>query len=130
MIIMGGVLVLLFFLHCWLSDSARKEKEKKKEEDYKRKCALEERNAYLRQRRRDYYNNVYLKSDEWRHKREMVLNRDNWVCVHCGAPATQVHHTRYAKRRIGKEPIEWLESVCKDCHEGIHDEELLMDDAP
>ena len=122
MIIMGGILILLFLLNCWLSDSARKEKERQKKADFDR--ALERR-AQERQRRRDYYNNVYLKSDEWRHKRELVLTRDNWKCVRCGAPATQVHHKRYAKRRIGKEPIEWLESVCKDCHEGIHDEELF-----
>lgn len=122
MMIMGGIFILLFILHCWLSDSARKEKEKQKKEAFAR--ALE-RQAQARQRRTDYYNNVYLKSDEWRRKRELVLNRDNWECVHCGAPATQVHHTKYSKRRIGNEPIEWLESVCRECHEGIHDQNLF-----
>jgi hypothetical protein len=70
--------------------------------------------------RRDYYRDVYLKSDEWKRKRYVVLKRDNWRCVRCGAPATQVHHKKYAPINIGKEPIEWLESVCKRCHDSIH----------
>jgi 5-methylcytosine-specific restriction endonuclease McrA len=72
------------------------------------------------ERRRDYYRNEYLKSDEWRRKRYVVLKRDNWRCVYCGAPATQVHHKKYAKRNIGKEPIDWLVSVCNSCHDSIH----------
>jgi len=70
--------------------------------------------------RRDYYINVYLKSDDWRRKRFVVLKRDNWRCVYCGAEATQVHHKRYARRNIGSEPIEWLVSVCNDCHQSLH----------
>ena len=70
--------------------------------------------------RRDYYRNDYLKSDAWQRKRYVVLKRDNWRCVHCGKRATQVHHKRYAKYNIGKEPIEWLESVCKPCHNSFH----------
>ena len=73
-----------------------------------------------REQRRDYYREHYLKSDDWRRKRYVVLNRDNHRCVHCGAKATQVHHKRYARRNIGREPISWLESVCKNCHESIH----------
>ncbi|WP_456461356.1 SH3 domain-containing protein [Reichenbachiella sp.] len=73
-----------------------------------------------RKRRRDYYRNVYLKSDDWQRKRYVVLKRDNWQCVYCGTRATQVHHKKYAKKNIGKEPIEWLVSVCKSCHEAQH----------
>ncbi|WP_375242689.1 HNH endonuclease [Lacinutrix sp.] len=65
------------------------------------------RNLWEKQRieRRDYYRNVYLKSDAWKRKRYVVLKRDNWKCVYCGNRATQVHHTRYAKYNIGKEPL-------------------------
>ena len=70
-----------------------------------------------RKKRRDYYRNVYLKSDEWQRKRYVVFKRDNWRCVYCGERATEVHHKRYAKRNIGKEPIKWLVSVCKPCHD-------------
>lgn len=73
-----------------------------------------------RKQRRDYYRNVYLKSDEWKRKRYVVLKRDNWKCVYCGARATQVHHKRYAKKNIGKEPIKWLVSICKLCHDKQH----------
>lgn len=70
--------------------------------------------------RREYYNEVYLKSDEWKRKRYVVLRRDKWRCVYCGDLATQVHHKRYAKYNIGKEPIDWLVSVCKPCHDSQH----------
>ena len=69
--------------------------------------------------RRNYYREVYLKSAAWQRKRFVVLRRDNWCCVHCGRPATQVHHKKYAQK-IGKEPIDWLESVCYDCHKHLH----------
>src|SRR6478736_3151347 len=73
-----------------------------------------------RRHRRDYYRDEYLKSDAWRRKRYVVLKRDNWRCVYCGARATQVHHKKYAKKNIGKEPIKWLVSVCKSCHDSQH----------
>jgi cbb3-type cytochrome oxidase subunit 3 len=73
-----------------------------------------------RKHRRDYYRNVYLNSDDWKRKRYVVLKRDNWKCVYCGAPATQVHYKKYAKRNIGREPIKWLVSVCKSCHDSRH----------
>jgi hypothetical protein len=37
-----------------------------------------------REKRTEYYRNVYLKSDEWQRKRYVVLKRDNWCCVYCG----------------------------------------------
>lgn len=73
-----------------------------------------------RKRRRDYYRNEYLQSEAWKRKRYVVLKRDNWRCVYCGASATQVHHKRYAKKDIGKEPIDWLVSICSNCHESRH----------
>jgi 5-methylcytosine-specific restriction endonuclease McrA len=73
-----------------------------------------------RKQRRDYYRNDYLMSEAWKRKRHLVLKRDNWLCVYCGGRATQVHHTKYAKYNIGREPIEWLVSVCKTCHDKQH----------
>jgi 5-methylcytosine-specific restriction endonuclease McrA len=73
-----------------------------------------------RKRRRDYYRNEYLKSEEWQRKRYVVLKRDNWRCVYCSGRATQVHHKKYAKRNIGREPIKWLVSICKSCHDSKH----------
>lgn len=76
--------------------------------------------VFRRRRRRNYYRNVYLKSDEWKRKRYVVLKRDNWRCVYCGARATQVHHKKYLRKKLGKEPIEWLVSVCGPCHDAKH----------
>jgi len=75
---------------------------------------------YRRRERRNYYRNDYLKSEAWKRKRYVVLKRDNWRCVYCGGRATQVHHTKYAKYNIGREPIEWLVSVCNTCHDRQH----------
>ena len=58
----------------------------------------------------------YSKSDEWQRKRALVLKRDKYHCVYCGARAGQVHYKRHAPRNIGSEPIEWLVSVCERCH--------------
>src|SRR5215467_754795 len=66
-----------------------------------------------REKRRTYYRVTYLKSDDWKRKRALVLKRDSYRCVCCGRRATQVHHKKYARRNIGREPIEWLVSVCK-----------------
>ena len=79
-----------------------------------------EHKRHKRKQRRDYYRNDYLKSEAWKRKRYVVLKRDNWRCVYCGGRATQVHHKKYAKYNIGKEPIEWLVSVCKSCHDKQH----------
>lgn len=73
-----------------------------------------------REERRNYYRNVYLKSENWQRKRALVLKRDNYVCNYCKGRATEVHHLRYAKWQIGKEPIDWLVSVCRSCHEAQH----------
>lgn len=73
-----------------------------------------------KQRRKQYYNEYYLDSDAWQRKRALVLNRDRHKCVYCGGRATQVHHKRYGRRNIGREPIEWLVSVCASCHKKQH----------
>ena len=62
----------------------------------------------------------YLKSDAWKRKRYVVFKRDNWTCQECGAKATQVHHLKYAKYQIGKEPIDLLVSLCSPCHRKKH----------
>jgi len=61
--------------------------------------------------RKEYYRE-YLKSDKWQCKRYFVLKRDNWTCQESGAKATEFHHLKYAKYHIGKEPIDWLVSLC------------------
>jgi 5-methylcytosine-specific restriction endonuclease McrA len=74
-----------------------------------------------RERRTRYYRDDYLNSDNWKRKRALVLKRDGYKCVYCGSRATQVHHKKYAPRKIGREPIEWLVSVCDGCHRKQHE---------
>ena len=68
----------------------------------------------LRERwRLKYYE--YLKSDTWKRKRHVALKRDNWTCHYCGSWATQVHPSKYAISSMGREPVDWLVSVCESC---------------
>jgi hypothetical protein len=60
----------------------------------------------------------YLRSDLWREKRRLVLERDGYRCqVWLQHVATEVHHKTYA--RLGHEPLEDLISLCRACHEAI-----------
>ena len=69
-------------------------------------------------RRRECYRK-YLQSERWARKQRKVLKRDGHKCVHCGERASQVHHTQYAEK-IGTEPIDWLETICSECHRRRH----------
>lgn len=65
-----------------------------------------------------YYQEVYLKSDEWKTKRLLILNRDDFKCRCCNEKASEVHHIDY--NSIYKEDFNILISVCRSCHEKIH----------
>jgi 5-methylcytosine-specific restriction endonuclease McrA len=73
-----------------------------------------------REKRKQHYQKDVLTSDLWQRKRALVLKRDGYRCVYCGTRATQVHHKKYARVNIGREPIEWLVSVCANCHRKCH----------
>lgn len=73
---------------------------------------------------KEYYNNVYLKSDEWKTKRENILIRDDYKCVCCEEKATQVHHINY--NNVYNENNNLLLSVCKDCHNLIHNKGIVF----
>ena len=90
------------------------------------------------------YKSEYLKSDEWKRKRDAVMQRamqsfmpaspvirhtvDRYgrviksialerrpICKGCTNEATQVHHLTY--KRIGKERLDDLQALCRKCHE-------------
>ncbi|WP_298500826.1 RNA-guided endonuclease IscB [uncultured Methanobrevibacter sp.] len=54
-----------------------------------------------------------------------VLSRDNYTCQICGAQHVklQVHHIRF-KSHGGSDSMENLTTLCKECHEKIHNNEL------
>src|SRR5437867_9120223 len=98
---------LLNFIACVLgSEKALKKANRATLSSLNKKITALRREEYAkkyRQRQKyDRYAN-YLLSDRWKRKRQKVLKRDKHRCVHCGARATQVHHTQYAERR-GTEP--------------------------
>lgn len=57
----------------------------------------------------------YLRSPEWKDKKERVLRRDGYQCRSCqGIPATEVHHTTYRYGRYTPDYL--LVSLCSHCH--------------
>lgn len=63
----------------------------------------------------------YLESPAWKKLRKQALIRDGGRCrgFDCTARAVNVHHDRYPAV-LGTEKLEWLFSVCVDCHAMIH----------
>lgn len=62
---------------------------------------------------------TYLKSPEWQRKRVKVLERDSYLCQAClSRKATDAHHLTY--KHFKNEPLFELISVCRPCHEKIH----------
>lgn len=64
----------------------------------------------------------YLASAQWRAMRQRVLIRDKYACVRCGHVSrnNDVHHKTYA--RFKRELTKDLETLCRDCHERLHDQ--------
>ena len=61
----------------------------------------------------------YLDSDVWKNKRREALVRDNNLCQVCKKnTAEEVHHITY--ERLFNEKLEDLLSVCKMCHNHLH----------
>ena len=80
---------------------------------------LEEAKSELIQHTQKY--REYLLTPEWRAKRKLVLERDQYRCQGCrAAPATQVHHLTYA--HVFSELLFELVSVCGPCHDKCHPE--------
>ena len=69
------------------------------------------------------------KSGRWEKKREQILQRDHYACQECRRHgryrrANTVHHIRHLKDapELALEDSN-LESLCRDCHEAIHEKE-------
>lgn len=68
------------------------------------------------------YKQAYIKSPKWNLLRKQILHRDNYTCQKCNATniSLEVHHIRYAN--FGNEQLSDLVSVCRDCHQSIHNQ--------
>lgn len=63
--------------------------------------------------------NIYLNSDVWKKKRDLVLNRDSYICQGClEVKANHVHHNTYSN--VGDELLFQLISLCQHCHSKLH----------
>jgi 5-methylcytosine-specific restriction endonuclease McrA len=63
----------------------------------------------------------YLKTPQWRARRDAVIQRAKGVCEGCGKNhATMVHHLTYA--RVKREMLFDLVAICKACHDQVHGE--------
>ena len=60
----------------------------------------------------------YLKTDEWKNKREKRLCIDRHICTICGDDAVNVHHLTY--KNIFDENMEDITSLCLPCHKAQH----------
>lgn len=68
---------------------------------------------------RDWYRNIYLRSDHWTQLRAAKLARDP-ACQVCSATSSlDVHHVIY--RNIFDVRLTDLLTVCRRCHQGIHE---------
>jgi hypothetical protein len=80
------------------------------------------RHAELREQERAKFfegYSEYLRSPEWKRRREKVMARAKGICEGCGdALATQVHHLTY--EHVGNEFLFELVAICHECHERIH----------
>lgn len=68
--------------------------------------------------------NAYLETPEWKARRRLVLERDNYVCQGClKARAIQAHHLTYA--HLFDELLFELISICGPCHNKAHGREVV-----
>lgn len=70
-----------------------------------------------------------LKDPRWQKRRLETLKKAGFACEHCGSKTEtlHVHHGYYEK---GKEPWEYLpatlRSLCKECHEAVREDEVVV----
>jgi 5-methylcytosine-specific restriction endonuclease McrA len=70
-----------------------------------------------KQRQREY--RQYLRSEGWKLRRQVALDRAGGFCEDCGARESfEVHHRTY--KRKGNERPEDLVAVCRRCHQERH----------
>jgi hypothetical protein len=67
-------------------------------------------------RRRDWYRNVYLRSDHWHALRLWALALAGYRCLRCKKGGRlDVHHRHY--QTLWRETPDDVEVLCRTCHE-------------
>ncbi|KKK61540.1 hypothetical protein LCGC14_3013320 [marine sediment metagenome] len=85
------------------------------------RCRAEDFEIYEVGRTKDDYGKYlsYMRSPEWKQKRDLVLERDDFTCQSAGEKQSlQVHHITY--ENLFNEPLEDLITLCNRCHCIVH----------
>lgn len=62
----------------------------------------------------------YMQSNKWKATRQLILLRDDYSCLSCSSKdRLEIHHITY--KRMGNEKLSDLATVCRNCHQEIHD---------
>jgi 5-methylcytosine-specific restriction endonuclease McrA len=62
---------------------------------------------------------LYLKSEDWKERRKILLEQADYKCSKCDNKANQLHHLNY--RNLGMEVLDDdVIAICSDCHKDIH----------
>lgn len=73
---------------------------------------------------------TYLRSKEWRHKRDARLRAVGYRCQNCGASGEaarlEVHHLTY--ERLGNENPDDLRVLCPQCHKSADEARQVKED--
>ncbi len=71
---------------------------------------------------------IYLASDAWQRRRDLVLQRADFVCEGCRElGADEVHHLTYD--HVGAEFLFDLVALCRDCHRRWHGIPAVFEEA-
>lgn len=69
--------------------------------------------------RKHFEYKLYMRSKEWLQLRQERMEQDNFKCTRCGcSDDLRVHHLNY--KRIYKERLSDLITLCKKCHSVVH----------
>ena len=71
------------------------------------------------ERQKKYYRDVYLQSEEWKYKRNLIMEYYNYKCQKCNADAIDLHHLTYDN--VFKEKFQDLLPLCRGCHKKEHE---------
>lgn len=68
---------------------------------------------------------TYLATNHWRETRQKALKHGSFECKECAATDNlHIHHLNY--RNLGQERMRDLEVLCGDCHQRLHDSEVVF----
>ncbi len=74
----------------------------------------------LLKREREVPSDKY-RDPRWLRLRDQIISRDGRKCTMCGSQhILQVHHQKYIGDELWDTPKEFLVTLCKKCHEAVH----------